>query len=304
MALWKGKTRGGVSGYSIFIFIIKYTGLFVAYFLLVFVALYYWLFIPRKHLMYYYRKRLEYSYCSSLLHVYRMYYRFGQVLIDKIATLSGSYKKFTFNFDGEDYLRQMTGGGMLIGAHMGNWEIASQLLKGRLPVKTNILMFDEEHQRIKDVLDQVMVDKSFRIIPIKQDMSHIYALNQVVKDKELIVMHGDRYVEGSKTREFEFLGKKALFPLGAFLIALKFKLPVTFVFAMKETARHYHFYATAPKVYENKDKSRDELLNELMRDYIKELESKVRKYPNQFFNFYDFWGVDKEKNISNPSAKK
>lgn len=265
----------------------------MAYFVLVFVALYYWLFTSKKYLKFYFRKRLKYSNLKSLILIYKLYYKFGQVLIDKIAVLSRSYTKFTFDFDGENYLRGMNEGGMLIGAHMGNWEIASQLLKGRLPVKTNVLMFDEEHQRIKNVLDDVMVDKSFRIIPIKQDLSHIFELNQVVKQKELIVMHGDRFVEGSKVLELEFLGKKAKFPAGAFHIALKFNLPVTFVFALKESRTHYHFYATKPKVYKDKTKSRDELLIELMKDYIFELEKKVKQYPDQFFNFYNFWGIDK-----------
>ena len=292
MSSWKGKTRGGVSGYSIFIFIIKYTGLFVAYFVLLFVASYYWLFTSKKYLRFYFQDRLGYSKIQTLRFIYKLYYKFGQVLIDKIAVLSRSYTKFTFDFDGENYLRGMHDGGMLIGAHMGNWEIASQLLEGRLPVKTNVLMYDEEHQRIKDVLDDVMVDKSFRIIPIKQDLSHIFELNKVVKNKELIVMHGDRFIEGSKVMEIEFLGKKAKFPLGAFHIALKFKMPVTFVYALKESRTHYHFYATEPKVYCDKTKSRDELLMNIMQDYIAELEKKVKQYPDQFFNFYDFWGID------------
>ena len=294
MSSWKGKTQGGVSGYAIFIFLINKTGLFVAYFVLFFVAFYYYLSTPKKHLRYYFIERLKKSRIRTTVLIYKLFYKFGQVLIDKIAVLSGSYTKFTFDFEGENYLIDMTEGGMLIGAHMGNWEIASQLLKGRLPVKTNVLMFDEEHQRIKDVLDDTMVDKSFRIIPIKEDLSHVFELNQVVKNKELIVMHGDRFVEGSKTKELEFLGKKAKFPVGAFHITLKFDLPVTFVFALKESRTHYHFYATEPKIYNDKSKSRDELLHELMQDYIAELEKKVKIYPDQFFNFYDFWGIDQK----------
>ncbi len=292
MSSWKGKTRGGVSGYSIFIFLISKTGLFMAYCVLIFVAFYYWLFTPKKYIRYYFKERLGKSRLLTSFLIYKLFYKFGQVLIDKIAVLSGSYTKFTFDFEGEHYLREMTDGGMLIGAHMGNWEIASQLLKGRIAVKTNVLMFDEEHQRIKDVLDDVMVDKSFRIIPIKDDLSHIYEINQLVKKKELIVMHGDRFVEGSKTQDLRVLGMNAKFPVGAFHIALRFNLPVTFVFALKESRTHYHFYATEPKIYSDKAKSRDELLKEIMQDYVTELEKKVRQYPDQFFNFYDFWGID------------
>ncbi len=294
MSSWKGKTRGGVLGYKIFIFAIKYGGLKVAYSLLIFVALYYWAFTNKKPLKYFYHNRLRKSKVKSLLFIYKLYYRFGQILIDKIAILGNINKKFTFDFDGEHHIRDMKSGGILIGAHMGNWEIAGQLLQGRLPSKINIIMFDEEHQRIKNLLDNVLKDKSFEIIPLKQDMSHIYRINQIINNHELIVMNGDRYVKGSKTIEYDFLGKKAVFPAGPFHIALKFNVPVSFVFALKESNTHYHFYASEPKIYSfESSEDKKNMFDEILKDYIFELEKKVESYPDQWFNFYDFWGINK-----------
>ena len=44
----------------------------------------------------------------------------------------------------------------------------------------------------------------------------------------------------------DFLGKKAKFPYGPFLIASKFSAPVTFVYAVKEKKFHYALSATKP----------------------------------------------------------
>ena len=44
MAAWKGKTRGGLTGYKIFIAILKNLGLPFAYLLLYFVAFYFFVF--------------------------------------------------------------------------------------------------------------------------------------------------------------------------------------------------------------------------------------------------------------------
>lgn len=295
MPSWKGKTRGGILGYKIFVATLKFFGLGVAYFILRFVAFYFYLFAPQsfKHSFRFYNQRLGLSSFSSFFKVYNNYYKFGQILLDKISLMSGFKNNFTFNFDGENYLHEMSTnktGGLLIGAHVGNWEIAGFLLK-RIKAKINIVMYDEEHQKIKQLLESVYQESVVNIIPIKNDMSHIYTISNCFKNNEIICIHGDRFTEGSKNKEFDFLGKKALFPTGPFYLALKFNVPVTYVFAIKETNRHYHFYATKPKVYNFTGglKNRDLMLHEMMQDYVSELEQMVKNNPDHWFNFYDFW---------------
>jgi predicted LPLAT superfamily acyltransferase len=295
MTTWEGKTRGGLLGYKIFVLTIKYLGLFPAYFLLRFVALYYFLFARKSNrfIYHYFRNRLGYGRVKSFWSVYANYYIFGQVLIDKVAALSGFAKKFTYYFDGEEYLREMTDGGLLISAHIGNWEIAGNLLK-RLDKPFNIVMFDEEHGRIKDYLESILKEKNVKIIVIKDDLSHLIAIRKALQEKELIAIHGDRFLEGTKTIPALFLGAEALFPEGPFYLAAKFKAPVSFVFAMKETRSHYHFYATPAKVYEFPQDKRisHTHLKPILHDYVLEFERILNKYPVQWFNYYDFWGKD------------
>ncbi|MBU2652016.1 MAG: lipid A biosynthesis acyltransferase [Bacteroidetes bacterium] len=292
MSSWKGKTRGGVAGYAIFIFTIKRFGTVPAYVLLYFVALYYWFFSRKKYLRYYFRERLGYSAFRSMMAIYRLYYNFGQVLIDKVVVLGGLKKRFTFDFDGEHYIEGMKDGGMLIGAHMGNWEIASQLLQ-RLPLKIYIVMYDEEHRKIKDLLDNVLKEKTFEIIPLKNDLSHIIAIHNALQTRGLVVMHGDRFMKGSRSIDVSFLGAVASFPAGPFQIALKSGFPVSFVYAMKESWKHYHFFASKPKVYSRqKTEGKHDSAKIILEDYVKCLEEKVKAYPEHWFNFHDFWGID------------
>ena len=59
--------------------------------------------------------------------VYWSYYTFGQTLIDKTAVSSGLRDRFTYEFDGIENLNETLAnkqGGVLISAHMGNFEIA------------------------------------------------------------------------------------------------------------------------------------------------------------------------------------
>lgn len=291
MPSWQGKSKGTTLGYRIFVGILKNLGVFPAYFLLRFVAFYYFLFShsSSKHILSFFRKRLGYGKMKSWRLLYRNYYLFGQSIIDKIVVMSGIRNRFTFDFDGEENLRQMVTnqkGGLLLSAHVGNWEIAGHLLK-RLGTKINIVMFDGEHQQIKKYLERVTGERNMNVIVINNDISHIYAISDALKNNELVCMHADRFVEGNKTIEVPLLGENAKFPLGPFVLASKFKVPVSFVFAMKETSTHYHFFASDIKEYSGSGK--DETIKEVVRDFAAGMEKKVKQYPEQWFNYYNFW---------------
>ncbi len=294
MTEWKGQTRGGLTGYKIFIAVLKYLGLPFAYFLLRFVALYFFLFNPASFgfIFYFYRKRLKYGFFRSVISVYRNYYSFGQVILDKTASMGGFDAKFTFDFDGEEHLRSIARdgkGGLFISAHVGNFEMAGHMLE-RLDTIVNVIMLDAEHQKIKEYLSS-FTQKSFRVIPIGTDNAHVYEISRALGNHEIVCMHGDRFMPGSKTIACDFLGQKALLPTGPFYLAMKYGVPVSFVFAMKEGPRHYHYFATPPRFYEQQGTpaKRDEMLRMIISDYLAAMEEKVRNYPFQWFNYYDFW---------------
>ncbi|MDT8393479.1 MAG: acyltransferase [Bacteroidales bacterium] len=292
MSTWEGKTRGGLAGYRIFVNILKTFGLRPAYLLLRFVALYYFIFSRKsnRHIRYYFRNILAYGKWKTRISIYRNYFLLGQVLIDKVAVMSGMGKHFTYHWDGEEHLLNMDEGGLLLSAHIGSWEIAGNFLY-RVNKRFNIVMYDEEHQKIKNYLEEVMVEKNLHVIPIKDDLSHILAIKNALENKELVAIHADRFVEGSKTIQYPLLGEEALFPEGPFYLAARFKAPVSYVFAVKESSRHYHFFATAAKKYENTPARsvKGEDLLPVIKDYICTMENILSKYPLQWFNYHKFW---------------
>jgi len=285
---WEGRSKGNKLGYSIFIGILRAAGIGPAYLLLRFVAFYYFLFSSSSKYIHACFKKLGYSKWQATRGVYRNYYLFGQTLIDKIVVMSGLKVPYTFEFEGEHFIEEIMAGGkggILISAHIGNYELAGYYFK-RLPVKVNIVMVDNEQQQIKEYLESVMNDRKMSIITIKDDMSHVYEISSALKNNELIALHADRFVAGSKTVCGKFLGEDALFPMGPFVLATTFKVPVSYVFCAKDTSRHYHLSATPPRSYTaNKQVAIPEALN----DYIAELEKKVKQYPEQWFNYYNFW---------------
>src|SRR5664279_5524086 len=119
----------------------------------------------------------------------------------------------------------------------------------RLNTTVNIIMYDAEHEKVKDYLSSV-INRNFNVIVIKEDNSHIYEINKALSEKQIVCLHGDRFLQGSKTITAEFLGAKAKFPTGPFYMAMKYNVPVSFVFAMKGGRNSYHFSATPPELYQ------------------------------------------------------
>jgi predicted LPLAT superfamily acyltransferase len=291
MPSWQGKSKGTRLGYRIFIWMLKNLGVLSAYFLLRFVAFYYFLFSRKSSapVLDLFRRRLGFSRFDSLFKLYKNYLLFGQTLIDKVLIQSGMKNPFRIEFEGEEHLRMAASeetGALLLSAHIGNWEMAGQLLE-RIQVRVHIVMFDGEHQAIKEYLSRVTGKMNAHIILIKNDLSHIYEISEAFRKKEWVCMHADRWLEGNKTLTGFFLGENAYFPAGPFILASKFKVPVSFVFALKESKLHYHFFASEFKTYEKQEK--EEEIQNILHDFAAEMEKKVSAYPEQWFNYYNFW---------------
>lgn len=287
---WQGRSRGTTWGYRVFVWLLKNGGLGAAYALLPFVTLYYRLFVPTatRPLMYMYTERLQFDRKKASKLIRKNLLVFGQTIIDKIAVLSGAGDKLSFTHEGVEHIEQLVKdgkGGVLLSAHLGNWEVAGHLLK-RVNTIINIVMYDGEAEQMKQYMQQFEGNRSFNIIFIKDDLSHIYEISAALARNELICLHGDRFRPGNRTMQHDFLGKNALFPAGPFILAAKLKAPVCFVFAFKETNFHYHFYAYPPRVYEGRG---TQGMEKMLDEYVDKLEDKLKQYPWQWFNYYDFW---------------
>lgn len=288
MADWQGKSRGSVIGLKVYVFFIKTFGLYFSYFVLLFVAAYFivFSFSSTKSTYYLFRKRLKYPKFTAALNVYKSYFTFGKIQLDKVAIATGSKHKYTFEFDGiqhiQDLLKQGKGG-ILLTAHIGNFNLAKQFFDDQIdPASVNLVMSDFEHQQIKNYMESVTGKASLKTIVLKEDLSHIFEMRKALDRNELLVFAADRYLKGSKTYTAEFLGKETQFPQGPFKLAVRNGIPVLFVHIMREKNFHYHFYARPATGNENTGK-------ELLKLYLDNLESMVKKYPHQWYNYYDYW---------------
>lgn len=279
-------------GYMFFIGLIRYLGVSAAYILLAFVVCYFIPFAPKATACswWYGRRILHYSRWKAFLLLFRNYYRFGQVLIDRTAMNAGKASVYQFNFDNYpaflDVLNRDTGA-VIIGAHVGNWETGAPFFD-QYGKKINIVMYDAEHRRIKGLLEKYNILQNYKVIGVNDDsLTHVFRIMNVLEQGEYVCFQGDRYVNADKLLTCRFMGEEAQFPSGPFLLATRMRVPVVFYFAMREKHKTYHFHFTVlNKMSVEKGKRPEQAL---LEKYVQSLETILHRYPEQWFNYYPFW---------------
>jgi predicted LPLAT superfamily acyltransferase len=67
------------------------------------------------------------------------------------------------------------------------------------------------------------------------------------------------------------------------MIASRLGVPVVYVYVMKEKNLHYHLYARVAENFKKRDSQG------ILNSYVQNLESMLKRYPLQWFNYFDFW---------------
>lgn len=286
---WKGATYGNGWMHRNLIRILRFTDVRLLYlFSDIFVVPFCVLFNrSRKSAYSFYRTRLQYPFLKSLWTVYRNHCLFSQVVIDRFAMYAG--KSFDVSIDGTDHFTELAAGEegfVMLSSHIGNYEIAGySLCSDRKVIHPIVYSFEKES--VMSSRNGMFGRTNVSMITLKADMSHLFEIDQALCRGDIISFPTDRHMEGGRCLKFPFLGAEAEFPQGPFSMATLRGVDVLAVNVMKEGLRKYRIYLT-PLPYD-KDASRKEQMNQLAAGYVAELEKRVRQYPLQWFNFYDFW---------------
>ena len=91
-----------------------------------------------------------------------------------------------------------------------------------------------------------------------------------------------------KVAKVEFLGKTANFSTGAYIIAGILKAEIYSFWCYKVGKKYTFETKKLPSVGLKKDKIAS--VKPTLTAYVADLESKCKKDPNQWNNFFDFWG--------------
>lgn len=244
----------------------------------------------RKSIYKYFRTILKYGAIKSAWMTYRNHCAFSEVVIDKFAMYAG--KKFKITMEGYDRwkeLSQSDSGFVQLSSHIGNYEIAGYSLVAK-EKRFNALVFGGEKESVMANRSKLFDGNNIRMIPIAADMSHLFVIDSALSEGEILSMPADRIFGSQKSFFINFLGREAKFPQGPFVMAAVRNVPVMFVAVMKSGLRHYHI--TIRKIETPGDGNSGKRARLLADEYVRLLEETVKKYPVQWYNYFDFWAKE------------
>ena len=244
-----------------------------------------------KFIYRYFRERFGLSPLAAFWKTYLQHGMFAQAIIDKFAMYAG--KKFDIDIEGYEHFERLAKrpeGFVQLSSHVGNYEIAGySLVAENKPF--NALVFFGEKASVMENRMKMFEHTNIRMIPIREDMSHLFELDNALSNGQTVSIPGDRIWGSSKAVTVNILGKEARLPMGPFKVITTRALDAIVVHVVKVAARRYKIFVT-PLNYD-KEASRNTQVEQLSTQYAAEVERVVRLYPTQWYNYFPFWGTER-----------
>ena len=233
----------------------------------------------------FFKERIGYGSVKSFLHVFVNMYNMGKVVIDRFAAYAG--KQFRILGQNQYLSDSLVPDGtyMMLSSHVGNYEMSGYMITSPRPVKT--LVYAGENAHVMAQRSRLFSDCNVEMVPVKEDMSHLFVLNDALQNGEVVSVAADRSFGSTKTFRCPFMGQDASFPAGPFTLAARREATVFAVFVVKEGIRS--FRAIVEKLQAEGDGQAK--VESMAKAYASILERVTRQYPDQWFNFFDFWAA-------------
>jgi len=279
------KQRG--SGWSIrLVFnLYKLFGYKFIYYLMYPVTFFYFIFAGNvKDALRIYYKHLGYEFNNWVY--YEHLRMFAITMVDRFIT-KVSPESYEFVYDNhERIVNVFNHATILVLSHFGGWAAASNSSKANNTM--NIVMKEALKGSIKQIENSLGYKTNIKVIDINTGPIAIsIAIANALMNDEVVAIMGDRGANKNADIALDFLGERAYFNRNPFQIAYKMQKPIVVYFVIWIGIQKYKVEYIEIQI--NQTKKSEIAIDEAMKIYVHKYEEIVRKYPNQWLNFYDFW---------------
>lgn len=234
---------------------------------------------------------------------------FGQAIADKLAAWSNK-----INLEGVQYVnselfdqvRNSDRGVVFIGSHLGNIEISRALATQYRNKRINVLLHSKHAENFNRLMAKLNPQSNLRLIQVSQvTPATAMLLNEKIDNGEIIIIAGDRtsITQPDRVIHSTFLGRKAAFPPGPFVLAGLLRCPVYTLFCFKENGQYQiHLDLLSERIKLSRH-SRQQQLQQVVDNYAKKLAHFSVLYPLQWYNFFPFWGEKEDVKLDQVKLK-
>lgn len=213
---------------------------------------------------------------------------FACSVVDKISAICDTRTPLKFDTDNNHDMQVLqklldsNSGVFFICSHLGNIETLSAMSAGQNK-RMNAFMNVGQNHVFRDFVAKKAKYTNTVIYPTENiDVSTASDMYDAVKRGELVLMAGDRISPNApdKVINVKILNQECSLPMGVFRFARACDCPVFAIANVKTNKLQYKMF-----VKQLNTKNTDIMAQE----YAEFLENMIVKYPNQWFNFFDFF---------------
>lgn len=221
---------------------------------------------------------------------YRHVLAFSTTIHDRVFLLNDKFDSFHIDLFGDEQLHAEYDNGqgvLLLGAHLGSFEVLRALVRRNPNLNMSMAMYPENAQRINRALAAINPEAMQDIISLGT-LDAMLTVSRKLDEGAFVGLLADRAAGPDQYRALPFLGEPAQFPTGPFRLAAMLKRPVYFMAGIYCGGNRYEVYFERLDDFSSNE-NRETAVTNLMRKYAAALERYCHRYPYNWFNFYDFW---------------
>ena len=224
---------------------------------------------------------------------FRHIYCFAATILDRVFLLNGRFDQFEVRVHVDEAVQALIGEGrgcILLGAHLGSFEIARAYAHERQGPAATMVMYEENAKKLNEVLNAINPDLEQRVIGLGK-VDSMLRVEQALQRGEFIGILADRGLgDGGRSMVCDFLGQPAKFYTGPLRMAYLLKVPVLLMVGLYQGGNRYDLHIEQlVDMNAVEDQPRGEVLAQTMARYVAGIERHCRNAPYNWFNFYDFW---------------
>lgn len=218
--------------------------------------------------------------------------QFSRIILDNMYLGLFGPQSFIIDEFGTDIFKRLLSEGnglMLLSAHMGNWHLAVNFL-GNTDTTVHLVIADNRHEEVRRQMDAAKKASCHLVVhPAVGDEGLVFTLSSALRRGEVVIIAGDRGPATGRRAHIPFLGEPAWFPTSPLAIAAAVGAPVCTALTFRIGTRRYACHGLGPFAANADTKSKKKQIDAMAREFAAHLETFIRRYPTQWFNFYDFW---------------
>jgi len=256
------------------------------------IAVYFFLFAPaaRRHSRRYLRLALGRE--PGARDRFRQILSFATTIHDRVYLINGRYESFDITLEGDALMRaqcESGRGALLMGAHMGSFEVMHSLGRRQSGLHVAMAMYEENARKINAILAAINPKVRPDIVPL----GHIDAMLKISQRLNLgglVGVLGDRTLGDEPVHAVTLLGERAYLPLGPMRAAAILRCPVYFMAGLYRGKNHYHLVFEPVADFSDAPAGpRSAAVAAAVERYAAVLDKYCRSDPYNWFNFFDFW---------------